>query len=111
MGTVFVMPLSKGAAFDRLAEEVAREYEAKGYSREHALEIGRAVAGKIARKKCKAGRRRKSLAPMLILPLAKANPQWFLEARDHKGRWTRGGMNQDAMRKKLAGLTTPTITR
>jgi len=73
MGTVFVMPLSKGAAFDRLAEEVAREYEAKGYSREHALEIGRAVAGKIARKKCKAGRRRrrKSLAPMLILPLAK----------------------------------------
>jgi len=41
---------------------------------------------------------------ILLLPLAKANPQWFLEARDHKGRWTRGGMNQDAMRKKLSGF-------
>ena len=40
-----------GKKFDRLMHHVAREYEERGMGNERAEEIGRAVAGKVAREK------------------------------------------------------------
>lgn len=40
-----------GKKFDRLAEHVSREYEAKGIPKEEAEEWGRATAAKVAREK------------------------------------------------------------
>lgn len=37
--------------FNRLANRITQEYEAKGYSKGRARKIGRATAGKIAREK------------------------------------------------------------
>lgn len=46
--------------FVKLERHVEREYERKGYSRSRALKIGRAVAGKVAHRKHRGGRRRDS---------------------------------------------------
>lgn len=42
-----------GKKFDKLAKTVEKEYEKKGKSKQKSEEIGKAVAGKIAREKGK----------------------------------------------------------
>lgn len=42
-----------GKKFDKLAKTVEKEYEKKGKSKKKSEEIGKAVAGKIAREKGK----------------------------------------------------------
>ena len=42
-----------GGNFDKVSNSVAREYEKKGYSKEHADRIGRETAGKIYQEKRK----------------------------------------------------------
>jgi hypothetical protein len=41
----------KVSKFGRLSSRITREYERKGYSRKRAKHIGRATAGRIARRK------------------------------------------------------------
>lgn len=48
-----------GKKFDRLAREVSREYQKRGFTKKHSDYIGRATAGKVARQVGKAPRRKR----------------------------------------------------